>query len=110
MLAPFGPFWRRVHDEERINLPALPELLPVLWELDMYLDLAMFAWPAPETVPNRAMAVALLRQILYVKPESEQDARLCAALDDLALETPGGIMLRESQPRHEGFLSWRVDR
>jgi len=31
-----SPLWKAVHLEERIELPALPELLPVLWEMGIF--------------------------------------------------------------------------
>lgn len=44
-----APLWPPVHGETRINLPALPELLAVLWALDIFPDLTMFEPTPAET-------------------------------------------------------------
>ncbi|PZC47872.1 MAG: 2-polyprenyl-3-methyl-5-hydroxy-6-metoxy-1,4-benzoquinol methylase [Chloroflexi bacterium] len=38
---PISPFWSRVHHEERVHLPAVPELLTVLWEMGIFPDVEM---------------------------------------------------------------------
>jgi SAM-dependent methyltransferase len=106
-MARFVPFWPRVHGEERIDLPALPELLPVLWELDIYPDLEMLPPGPPEIVPNREAALALLRQFLYVPPGSGKEAALEAAMADLLVETPAGLTVQGLRPRREALVTWR---
>ncbi len=102
-------FWPPVHGEERITLPSVPELLPLLWELGVFPDLAMLSVYPPEPFRDRGRALAILRRMIYVNPGSEQDARLQAALDALADEVPGGIALREATPRREALVSWSVE-
>ena len=36
-------FWNPVHGEERIDMPALPELMNALWEMGIYADVQMMA-------------------------------------------------------------------
>ena len=106
-MARVSPFWEPVHREERLNLPALPELLRVLWEMEIYPDLEMFEATDPEGASTPEAALRLLRQYLYVKPDTTEDERLQAAIRDLAVETPGGLIVRGARPRRRGLLSWK---
>lgn len=99
--------WEMVHGEERITLPALPGLLRVLWEMDIYPDLQMVGTRRPQAFEDRAEALQRLRQRLYVVPDTEQDRRLKAAMDELLVETTDGLTIRNTQARHEGLLMWR---
>ena len=101
-----SPFWKPVHGEERLDLPGAPELLNALWEMDIYPDLEMFEETSPEAVESREAAVELLRQFLYVKPDTEKDRRLQAALGELLVETPDGFTVRESRPRRQALIGW----
>jgi SAM-dependent methyltransferase len=102
----FSPFWPPVHQEPRVTLPAIPELLPVLWETGLYPDLEMLAVHAPEVAPDRDAALAILRQMIYVRPGSAEDARLLAAFERLADDTSGGVVLRQAPANREALVSW----
>lgn len=102
----FSPFWKAAHGEERIDLPALPELMNALWEMNIYPDLEMFEPTGPEAVPDTGAALGMARHFVYVWPDTEQDGRLQAAMDDLVVETPGGLAARGSWPRRQGLLGW----
>jgi 2-polyprenyl-3-methyl-5-hydroxy-6-metoxy-1,4-benzoquinol methylase len=99
-------FWPRVHGEERIILPSVPELLPLLWELDVFPNLEMLSVHAPEPFRDRDHALAMVRRMTYVVPSSAQDARLHSALDVLAEAVPGGITLRGAAPVRAALVSW----
>ena len=90
---------------EQIFSP-LPELLPVLWDMGTYPDVEMFEPLKPRTAPNKEAALSLLRQMLYVRPDTEEDARLGKAIDELLTETPQGFSIRDAAPRREGLISW----
>jgi hypothetical protein len=106
-LSAYSPLWPFVHGEARIDPPALPELIEVLWEMDIYPDLTMIDTEAQPTAPDRRTALDLLRRVLAVRPESPEDARLEAAAHELLVETPYGITLRDARPRRQGLLSWQ---
>ena len=88
-------------------LPALPELVRVLWEMDIYPDIAMVPPEPPQSVPDRAAAETMLRRWLYVAPGSAEEGRLQSALDELLVETPQGLMVKDSRPRRQGLISWQ---
>jgi hypothetical protein len=84
----------------------VPELLPLLWELDVFPDLEMLSVQSPDPFLDRDQALALSRRMTYVVPLSEQDARLQSALDVLAEAVAGGIALRGAVPVREVLVSW----
>jgi len=99
-------FWPLVHGEARITLPSVPELLPVLWELGVFPDLEMLSVHRPDPLGDRDQALAVLRRMIYVKPGSEQDARLHDALTVLTDEAPGGLALKDPGLSREALVSW----
>lgn len=106
-LAQTATVWQRVHGEERILLPALPEIINFLWEMDIYPDVEMMPPVPPQAVPNREAAEAMLRRWLYVIPGSAEDRRLQTTLDELLIETPEGLVVKDARPRRQGIISWQ---
>lgn len=102
----FSPVWRAVFGEERIELPALPELLPVLWEMGIFPNVHMLPAGEPRYVPNVEAAIGFARHMLYVDPGTDADDRLQAAAKELAIETPQGVTLRGGTPRPPGVIWW----
>ena len=101
-----SPLWRRVHGEDRITLPALRELLGVLWEMGIYPDLEMIETYGPHSYEPWDAARDEFRRRLYVTPDTEEDQRLEQAMTDLLIETPGGFAIHGAPPRRLGLLSW----
>lgn len=102
-----SPFWGLVHGEERIELPALPELIGVLWEMGIYPDVEMMD---PEEFPpfaNREEALERLRRRMYVAPGTPQDERLVQAMDKLLVDTDDGPVVRNAEPGRQGIVSWK---
>ena len=102
-----SPFWRVVHGEERVELPALPELLAVLWEMEVYPNVEMMEAGGTQVFESRDAAVEQLRRRLYVNADTEQDRRLKAAARELLVEEPDGVSIRGAPPRRLGLVSWR---
>ena len=103
-----SPLWKAVHGEERIELPALPQLLPVLWEMGIFPNVEMV--PAtPRYSPNMDAAIAIARHMLHVEADSEKDERLQKAARELAVETPEGVTLRRGAARPLGVVWWRPE-
>ncbi len=107
-LSTLSPLWQAVHEEERINLPALKELLPVLWETSIYPNVSMMPPTPPRRVPSMEAALAFARHMLHVDEGSEKDGRLVEAVDRLADVTPEGVTLRRAAPPL-GVVWWRKD-
>ena len=103
----FSPLWKPVHREERIKLPALPELLPVLWEMGIFPNVEMLEAGRPRSAPNLDVALAMARLMLFVRPGSEEDKRLENAARQMAVETAEGVTLRGRRTRPQGVVWWR---
>ena len=71
----FSPLWRAVHGEDRVELPALPELLPVLWEMGIFPNVEIVDAGRPRSTPNLDVALAMARHLLFVRPGSKEDNR-----------------------------------
>ena len=108
-MAQLSPFWRAAHREERIELPAMTELLPVLWEMGIYPDVEMLEPTGVHVFESREEAVETLRQRLYVAPGSEEDGRLVDAASELLVERPDGVVIAGAKQRRQALLSWRPD-
>lgn len=106
-LTMLSPLWEAVHGEERVNLPAAPELLPVLWELGIFPNLQMLAPEGARAAPSMEAAIQMARVFLYVEPGTEADERLHEAAAELAVETAQGITLRRAQTRPAAVIWWR---
>jgi 2-polyprenyl-3-methyl-5-hydroxy-6-metoxy-1,4-benzoquinol methylase len=108
-LSRMSPIWQAVHGEKRIDMPALPELLPVLWEMGIYPNVEMLSTPAGGTryMPNVETALAMARHFLYVKEGSEKDHRLREIIGDFVVEAPQGVTMRDASQRPQGLVWWR---
>ncbi len=98
--------WEQIHGEQRINLPALPEMLNVLREMDIFPDVEMVGTADPRSLANRDDAVKMLRKFLYVKPDTKKDAHLQELMDEHLEETPTGLVIKGSRPRRQALVSW----
>lgn len=106
-MARYAPFWRWVHGEDKHELPGAMELMQVLWAMDIYPDLEMFA-----AIPVRALrswerALETLRHRLFVQPGTAKDALLQQAMRELLLETPDGYIVKGTRPGRLALISWR---
>ncbi|MCH8061795.1 MAG: class I SAM-dependent methyltransferase [Chloroflexi bacterium] len=101
-----APFWKPIHGEDRITLPGLVELINVLWSMDIYPDLDMFAPTSGQVWESRDDAFKQLLNRLHVSPGSAEEDRLKQAVQDLLVETPDGFTVRDAKPRRQGLLSW----
>ena len=104
-----SPFWNAAHGEERIDLPALPEFLEVLWEMELYPDVEMLQTGRSQSFESRDEALEMLRRRLYVVPGSDKDGRLMEAASALLEVTPDGLVISDAKPRRQALVSWRPE-
>jgi SAM-dependent methyltransferase len=111
MVAPMSvmsPLWEPVHGEARIDLPGLPELLPVLWEMGFYPDVQMVPGSPRPAAPSMEVALQIARHFLYVEPGTEKDERLREAAAAVAVEAADGtVTLRGFGGQPQGLVTWR---
>ena len=98
--------WRYVHQEERLRLPALPELLEVLREIGIYPDLEMLPTADQSGWATREQAHKDLRKRLYVSPGTRHDKRLEQAMDKFLKNDGTIITVMGTEPGRPGLLSW----
>jgi SAM-dependent methyltransferase len=107
--ARYNSFWPWVHGEEKQELPGAAELMQVLWELDIYPNLEMYA-PIPfRPFRNWQRALNTLRSRLGVTPDTAQDARLQQAMRELLVETSQGYSIKDLPPGRLALISWQPD-
>jgi 2-polyprenyl-3-methyl-5-hydroxy-6-metoxy-1,4-benzoquinol methylase len=110
-LSRMSPIWEAVHGEKRIDMPALPELLQVLWEMEVYPNVEMLGGSvASRTLPDMESATAIARHFLYIQPGSDKDARLREIMPGFVTQTPKGFAMRAASERPQGLVWWRVGR
>lgn len=107
-LSRMSPIWTEVHGEKRIDMPGLPELLPVLWEMDVFPNVEMLP-PAASTrrLPNLETAIAMARHFLYIEAGSDKDQHLREIAPRFVVETPEGVTMRGGSERPQGVVWWR---
>jgi len=108
-MARYAPFWRPVHGEDRVEPLGAAELMPVLWEMGIYPDIEMFPPEPFRALKDWQTALRILRQRLYVEPDTEADARLQRAMHDWLRETPDGFVVRGVGPGRLALISWQPE-
>ena len=101
------PFYERVYGSAPTPLPGLPNVLGLLWSMDIFPDVAMLSPEAAVLDTDRDAALEQLRRLLTVKEGTEADKRLRAAADDLLEETPEGLTVRGVAPLRQAIVTWR---
>ena len=101
------PFYERVHGTAPTPLPGLPDVLRLLWAMDIYPDVSMLSAETAVLDTDRHAAMEQLRRRLAVEEGTEADERLRAAADELLEKTPEGFIVRGVRPRRTAVVSWR---
>ncbi len=101
------PFFERVYGSAPTPLPGLPDVLDLLWAMDIFPDVTMVSTEAPVLNADRDAALEHLRGRLSVSEGTEAEGRLRAAMDELLLETPAGFVVRGVAPQRHAMVTWR---
>src|SRR5215467_1739746 len=105
--ARYAPFWSQVYGEDKRELPGVAELMQVLWELDIYPNLEMYAPVPVRPFKDWQRALDTLRSRLCVTPDTTHDTRLQQALRELLIATPEGYVIKGAPPGRLALISWR---
>ena len=105
-----NPLWPIVHGQERLKLPSLRELIPLLWDMGIYPDLEMLPAQEPRGFESRENALQQTRNRLMLESGGEGERRLNAALDDALEEVDGRFVIRGAPTFYPGLVSWRPRR
>jgi SAM-dependent methyltransferase len=100
-----APFWPIIHGEERVPLPALPELVDLLRARGA--DPQVRHLPRPvRHWPDRASLLTMLRQQLWIPNGGAAEAELIAAAEESAIAVADGVGLPEPDGVI-GIVAWR---
>ncbi|MEO8456448.1 MAG: class I SAM-dependent methyltransferase [Chloroflexota bacterium] len=105
-LSRMSALWEAARQEKRIDLPSLPELLPVLWEMGIEPDVTMIDAPRPLHAHSMDAALQMARHFLYITAGSAEDTRLVAAAPALLEESEAGVTTRGFSFR-QAMVWWR---
>ncbi len=101
------PFFERVYGSAPTPLPGLPDVLHLLWAMDIFPDVMMVSADAAVLDSDRDAALEQLRRRLGVSEGTEADDRLRAAAGELLEETSDGWIVRSVSPRRQAVVTWR---
>ncbi len=101
-----APLWEPVYGERRINLPALPELMNVLWEMGIYPSVRMLAPTGPQVFESVESAVEEVRGRLFVGSDVERLGRLSGAIEGYLEAVDGGYRIRGARAVRQGVVWW----
>jgi SAM-dependent methyltransferase len=102
-----GPLWRDVYGIERLNLPAFPELLEVLWEMGIEPQVELGPARPQRGWPDKESALQMLRHRLFIG-DSRDDLleRLRGSLDRRLVQTEDGWTIGEAPLRGPILVHW----
>ena len=104
--APLESVWREVHEEERVHLPGVPELMDVLWQLGIAPELNIIEHLGPHIYGSEKDAISDLRRRLYVNQGTRKDEILTRVLKSDLKPTEQGMELANSDGRISCLISW----
>jgi len=108
--ASVSPLWQPVHGERRVNLPALPLLMNVLWEMEVYPSVRMLTPTAPHTFESVDAAVDEFARRLFVGEDADARARLeTAAPRFLERTADGNLRMVGAKAARQGAIWWDVE-
>ena len=99
------PFWPLVHGEERVALPALPELLEVLHARGRETEVLRVERP-PRTFDSVPALTAFVRRQLFIAEDGERDVHFRAVLPDRIVQRDGGWTLADRPAGSIGIVTW----
>lgn len=104
-----APIWEPVHGDQRVNLPAMPELVSVLWEMGIFPDVNMMPHRRRSTYELTETAMDEIAARLFIGGNPVREERLRAALPEYLEETSDGYAIKGAKPAREGVIHWRTD-
>jgi molybdenum cofactor cytidylyltransferase len=99
------PFWPLVHDEPRVPLPALPDVIELLEARGRRLTIERIVIEPRRYETREALAGFVLRQ-LWIDPDGPKGDRFRAALDQLAVPDGDGWTIKGRGPSEVGVVTW----
>ena len=99
------PFWPPVHGEERVALPALPDMLELLEARGRHPDVRRIAIE-PRRFGSREALEGFIRRQLWIDPAGAKEHLFQAALDELTVADGEGWTIAGRGPSTVGVVAW----
>jgi hypothetical protein len=99
------PFWPLVHGEERVALPALPELLEILHARGRRTEVVRVE-RAPRTFDSVPALTAFLRRQLFIAEGGDKDLHFRAVLPDHIVVRDEAWTLADPPAGSIGIVTW----
>ena len=100
------PFWPLVHGEERVALPALPDLLELLHARGCETEVIRVD-RSPRSFDSVDALAAFLRRQLFITEGGDKDLRFRAVLEDRVVLRDGAWTLADRPAGAIGIVTWR---
>ncbi len=100
------PFWPLVHGEERVPLPALPDLLALLEARGRLVD-AVRVERSTRSFDSVDALAAFLRRQLFIVEGGDKDVRFREVLRDMIVNRDGAWTLAEGPAGSVGVVTWQ---
>lgn len=108
VMANYFQLWRIVHGEERISLPALPQLQAVLGEMGADFEVERLAEWESRPFKDRQSALEESMTRLFVAPGTDTAARTEKAVQESLIEAGEGFRFRWARPHRPSLVRWHV--
>ena len=99
------PFWPPVHGEARVALPAMPEVVEIL-EARGRRPSVVRVEVDPRRFETRDQLAGFVRRQLWIDPDGPKEARLQAALDELAVPDGDAWAIKDRGTSTVGIVTW----
>jgi len=103
------PFWPLVHGEERVPLPAMPDLIALLLARGRQTEVVRVDRQSRSFDSVDALT-AFLRRQLFIAEGGEKDVHFRAILPDMIVRRDGGWTLTEGPAGAVGIVTWETRR
>lgn len=104
-LSEWAPLWRDVHGEERVLLPAMPELVTLLYARGRYPAVRLLDRP-PRPQQDIDALHRSVRRPVWVLEGTEEDTKVAKAVRAHAIATQDGGFMLKSRPSRIGLITW----
>ena len=101
------PLWRKIHGEDRLPLPSLPQLEPVLKELGVAYRTEMLPSQPARGFDSAQQALEQLGRRLFVGGDDPKRGQLEGMIGDLLEEQNGVFRLKGAPALEAALVSWQ---
>ena len=108
-MAQVYPLWKRIHGEERLPMPCLPQLEEVLVELGVAYHVEMLPSHASGGFESKQQALEQLSERLYLPPNSEKRSALAEMLPEILEERDGTFAIRDAPTMEPALVWWKPE-